>query len=68
MIDEEMMEEAEEKTSEQLMQELIEWMDKKTLEELNNTELSQAAKKVTSQDYLEKHDLILAAAMDEYLT
>lgn len=42
--------------------------EERTLEQLNQTELSKAAEKLVSSEYLNSHSLILDAAMEEYLT
>ena len=42
--------------------------EERTVEQLNQTELSQAAEKLVSPEYLNSHSLILGAAMEEYLT
>ena len=42
--------------------------EERTVEQLNQTELSQAAEKLVSPEYLNSHSLTLGAAMEEYLT
>ena len=42
--------------------------EQRTLEELNQTKLSQTVEKLVSKEYLAEHSLTLAAAMFEYLT